>query len=212
MVTPMANMTVRELVAGIGEKTPTPGGGVVAAVTAAMAAALARMTVSFSVGKKSLAGAADSHQKWLIEMKRLADVALSLADEDARAYNRLNALWKLAQDDPQRQRDWRAAVAGAVDAPARVMQACLEMIQHMRRMVGTTNPQLRSDLAIAAILAHASAEAARWNVHVNLPLIEDRDEALRVRAQTDELLGRVEIHRREIVELCERDELWQRGH
>jgi formiminotetrahydrofolate cyclodeaminase len=206
MVTSMADMTVREFVTTVGEKTPTPGGGAVAAIAAALAAALARMTVAFSVGKKSLAHAAEQHQEWLVEMRRLADESLSLADEDARAYTRLNALWKLSADDPQRQRDWLAAVAGAIEAPKQIMQACLDMIDQMRRMVGTTNPQLRSDLAIAAILAHAAADAARWNVLVNLPLLDDREKSRTIQEEIDQLLRRIDLHRREIVELCERQE------
>ena len=97
---PIESLNVGELIRSIGEKTPTPGGGAVAAMTAALAAALARMVVNFSVGKKSLAQHAAQHETALRELEHHAAAALALADADARAYSNLNALWKLDKNDP----------------------------------------------------------------------------------------------------------------
>jgi formiminotetrahydrofolate cyclodeaminase len=56
-----------------------------------------------------------------------------------------------------------------------------------------TNPRLGSDLAIAANLAAAAADAAAWNVRVNLPSMTDREAASRLASETDE---RVDMARR----------------
>ena len=64
-------LSVDELLAEIGAKSPTPGGGAVACVTAALAAALGRMVVNYSVGKPSLAEHDALHQAAL---EALADL------------------------------------------------------------------------------------------------------------------------------------------
>jgi formiminotetrahydrofolate cyclodeaminase len=52
---PIGATQFASLLAQIAAKSPTPGGGAVACATGALAAALAGMVVSYSLGKKSLA-------------------------------------------------------------------------------------------------------------------------------------------------------------
>ena len=49
----------------------------------------------------------------------------------------------------------------------------------------TANANLRSDVAIAALLAVAGARSAGWNVRVNLPLVDDAAEAARIGAEVE---------------------------
>lgn len=165
---------VEELLASIAAKTPTPGGGAVAALTAATAAALTQMVVNFSIGRKALAEYADLLQKAATDLEDLRRQALQLAEADAAAYHRLNELWKLDPEDERRQREWRDAVDAAIDAPQQVMALCETLLAQVSALVGKSNRMLRSDLAIAAEMAEAASRAAAWNVRVNLPLIEDQ--------------------------------------
>src|SRR5262245_5876212 len=83
---PLASYTIADFLEALAARTPTPGGGAVASAVGATAAALARMVVAYSLGKKSLA----AHQPALEIAARELDVArallLRLADEDAAAY------------------------------------------------------------------------------------------------------------------------------
>lgn len=166
-------MTVQDYLARVGAKTPSPGGGAVACSTGATAAALAKMVVEYSIGKKNLA----EHEPMLARagaaLGRLVDVFLQLADEDALAYGLVNELSRLPEDDERRKREYPAAVEAAVQAPRATLAACADLLTLITSLVTTTNRHLRSDLAIAAILAEAGAKSAWWNVAVNLPLITD---------------------------------------
>lgn len=173
-------LTVAAAIDAVGAKTPTPGGGAVASVTGALSAALARMVVAYSVGKKKLAEHADLHGEALEQLGALARRALELADEDAAAYGRLNALWKLDEDDPARRAEWDDAVAGAIAAPEAILTACVEVLELVSHLLDKTSRMLRSDLAIAGILAEAGARSAAWNVRINLPQLTDEDEAERL--------------------------------
>lgn len=176
------DLTIRDLLTSIAAKTPTPGGGAVASITAALAAALAQMVVNYSVGKKSLAAYDAMHLAALKSLGALSNKALELAEVDALAYARLNELGKLARDDARRAREYGPALDAAIEAPRAVVHTSIEMLNLMRSLVGTTNPMLNSDLAIAAVLAEAAARCAAWNVHINLTLLESASRGAEIEA------------------------------
>ena len=182
--------TVRELLDSIGAKTPTPGGGAVASITAALGAALGMMVVNYSIGRKSLAEFDDLHREALRTLQELADAALDGAGKDAEAYGRLNALWKLKEEDERRRREFPEAVGAAIDAPRQVMGTALGVLHLLKRLCGRSNRMLASDVAVAAILAEAGLRSAAWNVRINLPLLEDRDEATRIETEMEGDLAR----------------------
>lgn len=195
-------MTFRELLDEIAAKSPTPGGGAVAAITAALAAALAQMVVNYSIGKKSLAAHDLSNLTILQGLDETGRAALRLAQEDAEAYGRLNELWKLPEADPARQSAMPAAVEGAIQPPREMVAKSLEMLRDLEKLVKTTNPHLKSDLAIAALLANAAAQAAAWNVRINIPLLSDSQKGREMQSQLEADLSESERISRAIDLAC----------
>ena len=167
-----ASQPLSEFLASIASKTPTPGGGAVASAVGALAAALAQMVVAYSVGKKSLAQHEPRLQESVKVLERARMLLLELADEDAAAYGTVNELSKLPEGDPR-----RAALPGAqaasVQVPLAVMAAGVDLLRLFETLAPITNKQLRSDLAIAAVLADATVRASRWNVAVNVAFLSD---------------------------------------
>jgi len=178
---PIAAMSVTGLVSALGARTPAPGGGAVAPIVAALGAAVARMVVNFSVGKKKLLIHDEVHRQALARLLAISDRALALADADARAYAALNELMRLEADDARRLAGWGSAVAAAMAVPRDVIGLCLELLEHVEKLPGATSRMLASDLAIGAILADASVRAAAWNVRANLPLVTDAGAAEAIR-------------------------------
>ena len=118
-------LSVEEFSDMLAAKTPTPGGGAVAAVTASHAAALGAMVLEFTLGKPKFAEHEASNASVLARLRELRHEALELADRDAEAYGALNALWKLPKDAPTRLTAWDAAVAAAIDEDIRANAASL---------------------------------------------------------------------------------------
>ncbi len=182
--------TLATFIDSLGAKSPTPGGGAVASLVSALGAALGKMVVAYSVGKKKLAEHDAHHRAALEELDTLAKESLDLADRDARAYAALNALWKLDRDDPKRREAWPGAVKAAIAAPREVLEVALRTIERLKALCGRTSRMLDSDLAIAAVLAEAAARAAAWNVRINLPLLDDRSERASFEADLADALAR----------------------
>lgn len=184
----MNDLTVTQLLDSIGDRTPTPGGGAVASIVTAIAAALAKMVVNYSVNKKSLADHAADNQAALDRLETNVAEALRLAEADAVAFARLGSLWKLASDHPDRVAGWDDAVQAAIEAPQGVMRLCAAMLDNLSRLVTTTNTMLASDLAIAAILAEAGLRSASWNVRINLPQVGDPARRETLERETDQMV------------------------
>jgi formiminotetrahydrofolate cyclodeaminase len=168
MTSALASSTLSALLASLAAKSPTPGGGASAAVAGALAAAQAQMVVAYSLGKKSLAAHQEANQRAEHVLENARGLLLRLADEDAAAYGMVNELGKLPESDPRRG-ELGAAQAASIQVPLSVAAACVDILRLMEKLAATTNRQLRSDLAIAAVFADAAARASRWNVAVNVP-------------------------------------------
>lgn len=191
----LEHLTIREFLHSLAAKTPTPGGGAVAGVVAALSAALAQMVVNYSIGKKKLAEHDALHRRATAQLSTLGERAMALAEADAQAYARLNELLKLDANDSIRQQEIVSAVHQASEPAWQVMLLCKECLVLLGKLCGRSNAMLRSDLAIAAILAHASAKAAWWNITVNMPLIRDEQTA-------SELKDRIEAALESIAQLA----------
>lgn len=186
-------MLVGECLAKIAEKSPAPGGGAAASLVGAVASALAQMVVAYSVGKKSLAEHQESLQGAIGALEAARSWLLHLAEEDARAYGLVNELMRLPEGDPRRA-ELPSAIETAARVPLEATEACAELAKLLSTLATRTNRQLKSDLAIAAILADAAARASRWNVVVNVALIEDagvRDGLLRRADEAVETCARI---------------------
>jgi formiminotetrahydrofolate cyclodeaminase len=178
-------LTVEEFAESLAAKTPAPGGGAVAAITAAHAAALGAMVLEFTIGKPKFAADEAVNIAALRRLTELRHHALTLADRDAEAYGVLNSLWKLPKDSVARIDAWDEAVAAAIDAPQSILNTAAEIASICRGLGTRTNPNLASDLLIALDLACVAARAAAHNVEVNLPSVtDDSDRNARSAAMT----------------------------
>lgn len=189
MSKPLADYTLAELLDAAASRQPTPGGGAVAAVTAALAAALGSMVLNYTIGRKKYADHADLHDRAMRDLTSSRAQLLDLAQADAEAYAALSELWSLKDDDPVRQQKWAPAVDAAIDAPSRIMQTAHEILRLVDELSGRTNRMLKSDLAIAAELAETAMRAGAWNVRVNLPLLDDADRIAGLQQWLDDALA-----------------------
>ena len=187
-----ADLSVREFLSTLASDTPTPGGGTGAAMVGAMGAALVRMLAVLTIGKPKYA----QHDAL---MKAVADGAqdamdrlIELADEDAKSYDAVSSAYKLPKDSPEQQAAKKvaiqAALKGAIEAPLRVMEQCLETISLAKGAVLNGNRNAVSDGAAGAEFAKSAMVVAAYNVRINLVAIEDEKYSKDMRTRLDEML------------------------
>lgn len=167
----------------VSEGTPAPGGGAVAAVTGALAAALAAM-----VARVALARPAASEPEGLRELVESADRVrlrlLELRREDEAAYP--------AVIEAKRSGDaaaLRAAWQKAARVPAEVIRSCRDVALLARRAARDGPPSAVSDAVMAGLLAAAAAAGSHLNLRFNTRAA-GRPEDLRVLTDQSEVLLR----------------------
>ncbi len=189
--------------------TATPGGGAVAALAGALAAALTTMVARLTIGKKKYAEVEAEMKDVVVRAEALRAQLTAAIDADSTAFDAVMAAMKMPKDTEQqkaaRAEAIQAATQRAIDVPLAVVRACVDLLELTREVAAHGNANALSDAASAAHLARAAIEAAAMNVRINAAGLDDKTsarrqaealKALRVRgaALVEQVLAEVEKH------------------
>ena len=187
-----ATATVEKFLDAAASKTPAPGGGSVAALAGALAAAMAEMTINYSIGKKGL----EAHQAELTvanhELQNARKMLQQLLLEDQLAFEALRAVKKLP-DGPDKQTALNAAVIACVRVPEAIGATAARILEIADANVHKVNVYLLSDLAVCAELAMATVRCAVYNVRANMPEVKDPADQKSIEATMSHILSRAAI-------------------
>jgi glutamate formiminotransferase len=155
--------------------TAVPGGGSAAAAAGAMAAGLAAMVAGMSRGKKAYLQHEAELSRALGELGRLRESLKSLIDEDAASFTAVMAAYKSAKtaEPAEGDRLVQAALKQATEVPLRTAEAAGATAAIVHSLKPITNPNMASDLTVAASLARTALDGAEANVRINLQSITD---------------------------------------
>jgi methenyltetrahydrofolate cyclohydrolase len=175
---------------------PTPGGGSVAALAAALASTMASMAAGFTVGREKFKAVEPEARQAMVRLTELRQSCLDMAHQDMAAYEAIMAAYKLPKatdaEKAARAESVRRATKASLGLVQKGLEAMAEIIAISRRLAEIANPNLVSDVGVAAELTLGAARAAHINVAVNLAGYADAADAAAVRASTDELVAKAE--------------------
>ncbi len=158
-------------------RTPTPGGGSVAAYMGTLGASLGAMAARFTSGRKGF----EAHESALgTEVARLDELAArlsALVDEDSRSYDTVTnayALPKESEEQKAARRDAiQAALRVALAAPLATCRTAVAALGELDTLATHVNPNLASDVAVGAYALGAAYRGAWMNVLINLGGLKD---------------------------------------
>lgn len=186
--------SIRSFVAQAGSAEPTPGGGSVAALVAALGAAMTSMVGRLSQGDK-FAAIRPQVEETLAEMNRLNAECETLMHADIASFDRyMDALRlpKATDEEKARRRSaLREAALQAIAVPMRLMAQCREGLTYTLRIAEGANKNVLSDLAIAAILLEAAARSALLTAEINFGALGDPSLAAAYAEQANEEMRRI---------------------
>ncbi|GAA3846124.1 cyclodeaminase/cyclohydrolase family protein [Saccharothrix violaceirubra] len=160
-----------EWLADLASGASTPGGGAAAALNAAVGAALVSMVCNLTIGRPKYAAHEETMTGALHEAERLRLTAVELADADAVAFDAVIAAYRLPKET--RGTAVRDALAAAADVPLRTAALAASVVALAESVLAGANPNVLSDVAVAASSARAALESAAVNVEINLAGLGD---------------------------------------
>ncbi len=176
-----AEQSVPDFARQVASAAPTPGGGSVAAVAGALAAALATMVARLTIGKAKYAEHEAAMRQVEEGAESLRQTLLELADEDSRAYDAFVNARRMSQRTPEEIAAREHALAGAALSAARTplatAEACVSALELVRTVAAHGNVNAVSDAGVAAWLARSGAEGGVLNVRINMSSVPEAEHA-----------------------------------
>jgi len=196
----LQNLSVRAFVEETASESAAPGGGSVAALLGALAAALGTMVANLASHKRG----------WDERWREFSDQAAAgkqlhmrlgqLIDEDTRAFDAIMAalgLPRASEDDKQRRNQaLRQATLNAIAVPLQTMRVAAQTYDLLETMAKTGNPASISDVGVGVLCATAAVRGAHLNVRINAGGLKDPAEAAAMLTEANqiaELAGQREL-------------------
>ncbi len=159
-------------------ESPVPGGGSVAAVCGALAAALAAMVANLTLAPSTANETRQELERLALGAQELKDDFLVAIDADAAAFAAVLAAMRLPRADlATRDAAVRNATRGATVIPLAVLEKSAQAAALAATAARLGTRTALSDAGVAALCAATAAESAYYNVLINLANLNHADDA-----------------------------------
>ncbi|MFF2093428.1 cyclodeaminase/cyclohydrolase family protein [Paenibacillus sp. NPDC058174] len=170
--------SIRDFVQQSSSASPTPGGGSVAALAAALGAAMTSMTCNLTQGEK-YASIQPLVTETLAKMQHFIGQCEALLAADIASFDTYMHAIKLPagteEEKTLRKQAIQLAAIKAIDVPLELMKACKNGLESTNSIADAANKNVISDLGIGAIMMKAAAESALLTVQINLNSLKDAE-------------------------------------
>jgi len=177
----LVDQSLADFTSAAAAKQPTPGGGAIAAALLALGASMGEMAARYSEGRDGAEAVPDE----IAALATLRARGLALVDADAEVFAGVGAAYAMPRDDDEqkalRKAAIKAALGTALGPPREACALALEGLDLLQSLETHANPNLISDVGVAAYALGAAARSAWLNVLVNIRGIDKgapRDAAL----------------------------------
>jgi glutamate formiminotransferase/formiminotetrahydrofolate cyclodeaminase len=174
--------------------SPAPGGGSVAALCGALAAALSAMVAALTWSKKGMESSRPTVKEIGVAAQELKTWFVEAIDRDTDAFNAVLAARRLPKSTEEQNAAREAAMEQAnqhvTQVPLDVLERSVAAAELAQQIAREGNPASVSDAGVAGACALAAAEGAALNVRINIPSVGDEGAAKRFADRKEELVRR----------------------
>ncbi len=173
----MLSKSVIEFLNDVSSGSPVPGGGSVSAITGALGTSLVSMVLNLTASSKKYEEFHRFANETQIEVSRISERLKKLVVEDAEAFDKVMAAFKLPkntdEEKSERKKAIEEATKQAIAVPLETGKQCIEGLSIINSVIDRSNKNAISDLGVANLLLKAACEGALYNVYINLGSLSD---------------------------------------
>lgn len=168
--------SIRVFLQQAGSSNPTPGGGSVAALIAALGASMTSMVGNLSQGEW-FAPIQPQIAEVIGKMNGLTEECEKLLHADIISFDKYMDALKLPRGTDEeklgRTKAIQEAAIRAIEVPLRLIEVCRDGMGCTHSIAESANKNVISDLGIGAILFEAAAQSALLTIEINLASLKD---------------------------------------
>ncbi|CAH1788120.1 unnamed protein product [Owenia fusiformis] len=184
---PLASLGVRDFVMTVGARSPSPGGGSVSALIAALGTSLGTMVGFLTYGKKQFAALDSKMRELLPPLYQTTKDLIPKIDDDAAAFNKYMAALKLPKTSDEEKKLQEAAIQEgiqtAIAVPMSTATSANDIWPAMIEMAKVGNINCKSDLQVGARCVETGVWGAYYNVMTNIADLSDQEYKTRVETE-----------------------------
>lgn len=207
----LQNFTVKDFIDELGSKSPAPGGGSIAALSASLASSLLSMVFNLTVGKKEYMEYEKSLKESIDEALEKVNICkkdfLELMERDTNAFLSLMEAFKMPKSTEKEIKVRKEKIAKgnkeALEIPLEVANKAYELYDYICIAVKYGNKNAVSDAGVAASLAGTALEGAILNVKINIMGLKDEVYKKDLKNECNDLLEKSKNRKEEIMSIIE---------
>lgn len=169
------NASVLEFIRDLGSSAPAPGGGSVAAMNGATAAALIEMVANLTIGSAKYEAVHEEMKSIQQRMCEVKEEFVYYINKDSEAFMELMASYKLPKETEEekafRKEEIERTTQQAALVPYEIGKLAISLLPVAERVIENGNTNVVTDGLIAVLNACAAAKSAFLNVKVNMKYI-----------------------------------------
>lgn len=176
----LVNLSIKEFLAQTANNEPVPGGGSVAALNGAIAAALTEMVANLTIGKKKYEDKEELMQSIVSIANDYQQQFIRNIEADSIAYKQVFTAFKMPKDTEEqkteRNREIQEATKCAIQIPMEVARKAFGLMDFIERIIDEGNQNAVTDAGVALMNTRTAILSAILNVRINLGMIKDDDD------------------------------------
>ncbi len=175
----LAELTITQFMEKTASDSPFPGGGSVAALSAAISASLIEMVANLTIGKKGYEEVETIMRKISQDAETCRNKLIKDIDRDSDAYSQVMNAFKLPKGTDDEKNKRTAAIQDALKhaclVPLEVAGDAFKIIELAREVVAKGNKNAVTDGLVGVMTARTAVLSALYNVKINLASIKDKE-------------------------------------
>lgn len=173
----LKDLTVTGFIEELASDSPAPGGGSIAALSAAQTAGLFAMVCALTVGNKKYADAKEEMEEYIPELKEYEKFFIDAIDHDANSFNGVIAAFKMPKETDEEKAARKEAIQteykNAANVPFSTGMKAMELIKYAEPLIVRGNQNAITDVGAGLHCLRSAVVVAFYNVKINLGSIKD---------------------------------------
>ncbi|MBU3172557.1 cyclodeaminase/cyclohydrolase family protein [Clostridium estertheticum] len=175
----LVDKSVREFIDQTSQNCPVPGGGSIAALSGASAAALVSMVASLTIGKKGYEDSEVMMKEVYEQANKYKEKFIEYIDADSESFHGVMDAFKLPKNNDEEKATRKEIIQNALkhasETPYKIAENAYRLMEYSEIAVEHGNKNAVTDAAVSAMMARSAVLSALYNVKINLASINDSE-------------------------------------